>query len=51
MTSFISYLIFSISFILDRIIQNINMTDNEQEVTEHIEEQQDNANSDAVQQI
>ena len=27
------------------------MSDNEQEVTEHIEQQQDNASSDVVQQI
>ena len=51
MTSFISYLIFSISFILERIIQNINVSDNKQEITEHIEQQQHSANSEVIEQI
>ena len=51
LTSFISYLIFSIFFILGRIIQNINTSDNKQEVTEHIEQQQDNASSEMVGEI
>ena len=49
--SFISYLIFSISLILGRVIKNKNMNDNVQEVTKHIEQQQDNASSYVVQQI
>ena len=49
--SFISYLIFSISLILGRVIKNKNMNDNVQEVTKHIEQHQDNASSYVVQQI
>ena len=50
-SSFISYLIFPISLILSRIMQNINMSDKEQEVTELIEQQQDNASSGMVKQF
>ena len=46
-----SYLIFSLSFILGRIIQNINTSDNEQEVPEIIVQQQDNARSEVVQKM
>ena len=42
---------FSIFFTLSRIIRNINISDNEQEVTEHIEKQQDIASSEVFQQI
>ena len=35
--SFISYLIFSISFILGRTLLNINISDNKQEEIEHTE--------------
>ena len=49
--SFISYLIFSISLILGRVIKNKNMNDNVQEVTKHIEQHQDNASSHVFQQI
>ena len=51
LTKFISYLIFSISFILGRIIQNINTSDNKQEVPESIVQQQSNASSEVVQLI
>ena len=46
LSKFISYLIFSLSFILGRIIQNVNTSDNEQEVR-----QQDNASSEVVHQM
>ena len=49
--SFISYLIFSVSLILGRVIKNKNMNDNVQEVTKHIEQHQDNASSYVFQQI
>ena len=51
LTKFISYLIFSISFILGRIIQNINTSDNKQEVPGSIVQQQSNASSEVVQLI
>ena len=50
-SKFISYLIFSLSFILGRIIQNVNTSDNEQEVPEIIVQQQDNARSEVVQKM
>lgn len=49
LTSFISYLIFSIYFILGRIMENINVSDNEQKVTKHIGQQHDNASSKVIQ--
>ena len=49
--SFVSYLIFSLSFILGRIIQIINTRDNEQELTEHIGQQRDNVTGFIEQQL
>ena len=51
LTSFISYVIFFMSFILGRIIQNINMSDKQPEVTDCTKQQQDKPTAEVVLQI